>query len=152
MPEISKAVAVAGVQIAIKKCLESSAILKRKFFSTEPNPTAPTLFIIYFRDASFPKAVKSIEENIEKNHKIHRQQWPSHWSELWIIFMTHATVTSSYHHRQWKKPHNPKHLAQKKNQKLYLLIYKSFWLNSVSEKIVIQWLIYDSYYNVIYVT
>jgi dual specificity tyrosine-phosphorylation-regulated kinase 1 len=26
----------------------------------------------------FPKAVKSIEENIEKNHKIHRQQWPSH--------------------------------------------------------------------------
>ena len=93
-----------------------------------------------FSDASFPKAVKSIEENIEKNHKIHRQQWPSHWNfeiQLWIITMTHTTMTSSsYHHRQWKKPHNPKHLAQKKNQKLYLLIYKSFWLNSVSEKIV----------------
>ena len=75
MPEISKAVAVAGVQIAIKKCLESSAIPKRKFYQIQPQPDLP---ILYFRDASFPKAVKSIEENIEKNHKIHRQQWPSH--------------------------------------------------------------------------
>ena len=81
MPEISKAVAVAGVQIAIKKCLESSAIPKRKFYQIQPQTQRryqPDLPFFYFRDASFPKAVKSIEENIEKNHKIHRQQWPSH--------------------------------------------------------------------------
>ena len=79
MPEILKAVAVAGVQIAIKKCLASLATPKRMFYLTRSNPNLPHKFTnFYFRDAPFPKAVKSIEENIEKNHKIHRQQWPSH--------------------------------------------------------------------------